>query len=156
MELSSSGVPVGVGSPLIAPNSESKGGAVTLISYAKNGKAGRAARYNPNTQTTTYSTPPVVAKKSAEKFFKTFRKRSKSASRLGRSQESLDRVGTDDFRGSDCSLNNYSLRDADCEPSIRPSPVREKLKEKVTLVGFSSNSELNAFNLSSFDADDAP
>ncbi|XP_059091707.1 uncharacterized protein LOC131887187 isoform X2 [Tigriopus californicus] len=151
MELSSSGH---------GPGKES----VTLLSYACNRSGARPSRYNPKSKcTTSYNSgavPPVVAKKS-DKFFKTFRRRSKSASRLQRDQNSPD------FRGSDCSLNTlgfdddedrgvdpdlnkltYSLNGRERGPASHPShPEAPKKPDRVTLVGFASHCELDRFGV---------
>lgn len=152
MELSSSGNGTGKES-------------VTLLSYACNRTGARPSRYNPKSKcTTSYNSgavPPVVAKKS-DKFFKTFRRRSKSASRLQRDQNSPD------FRGSDCSLNTLGLDyedDRRVDPDLtrltytlngrersgtasHPShPEAPKKPDRVTLVGFASHCELDRFGV---------
>ena len=132
-----------------------KDAGITLLSYQNNnkGKGNYQARYNNNNSNrNTNSIPPIVAKKS-EKFFRTLRKRSKSATRLHKSSA--------DFRGSDCSLNDYQLDEPICQNynnnynnttnfsgggnTLRgPRAYAEfEKKEKVTLVGFSSQCELN-------------
>lgn len=112
---------------------------VTLLSYANNESATSKRRYAVASTPTSALVPPVVAKKS-EKFFRTLRKRSKSASRLNK--ESI----SSDFGGSDFSLNNnYLPEDATSKlVSKEKSSVLSDIQDKVTLVGFASNLDLDS------------
>ena len=130
----------------------SRSESVTLLKFCNsNNNGGYKNKYHHHSATlgsNSRAIPPIVAKKS-EKFFRTLRKRSKSATRLNRSSTSPD------FRGSDGSLNNNYCLD---QPSQNPSPERISTQphrhsvfsetflgppDRVTLVGYSSQSELS-------------
>ena len=167
-----------------------KGDSVTLLSYANASTGTKTVSNNNNnsyvhrfashcvTQTGSncYSVaqpPPCVVKKS-EKFLRTFRRRSKSATRLTRETDSSespnrgihpeDRVRS--FGGSALTLNDESGFEP--EPSPKNSityvangerarnPDKCVKPERVTLVGFATKSTCNLLNLtgdSSFDGD---
>ncbi|QQP42102.1 FYVE_ RhoGEF and PH domaincontaining protein 4like, partial [Caligus rogercresseyi] len=91
---------------------------VTLISYYSGEYSGRG-RLKSNTVV-----PPVLAKKS-ERFFKTLRRRSKSASRLGEPKDIED-------KRSNLTITSNGER-------LKRNPERIKKSDKVTLVGFSSS-----------------
>jgi hypothetical protein len=125
---------------------------VTLLSYANAGDAGasvkrRYANHSSQATPTSGVIPPVVAKKS-EKFFRTLRKRSKSATRLNNGNND-----SSDFRGSDLSLNsgnNYLVDNSSIPVTTnriyrdRNSELKDKQDERVTLVGFASNLDLDS------------
>ena len=125
--------------PGIAPVVEEP--APKLLSYGNR----KSRFYNTNSQkdnlqSSSALVPPVVSRKSAEKFLKTLRRRSKSASR------SNLQLGKE-LRGSDGSLNKYCLSRPDEEPQQHQKKsnnlISDKKSEKVTLVGFSSHCELD-------------
>ena len=140
---------------------KSSGGseAVTLLSYANSRTGTRTYNLQSNTtntrlfsqnaQTTSGGAiPPIVAKKS-EKFFKTFRRRSKSASRVNK-EKGGPRSRSPDFRGSDYSLNQVTFED---DPNVitytlngerARNPDFSRKPDQVTLVGFASHGELRS------------
>ncbi len=129
------------------------GGAVTLLSYARpedqQGSGGRARIFQKGGSSSSSSSSSVA------KVFKTLRRRSKSASRLKdqekRQQQGRQQQDQDDFRGSDCSLNQLDnrYRVLDDDP-VRPitytcngerlsrDPDSARKPDRVTLIGFTS------------------
>lgn len=139
MSLSSSAL--NLGAPLSESTPNHRNG-VTLLSYAKSAKSASSRRLFSTKSSVISSSaaaqpPPIVTKKSAEKFLRTLRKRSKSATRL-RTARNSDNF---DFRGSDTSLNRYNLDESSAEVNNKKTGIDVAGGEKVTLVGFTSNSE---------------
>ena len=158
-----------------------KAEAVTLLSYANNhtgtktvpnnnnNHSGYIHRFASNCVTPNGSNcyavaqpPPCVVKKS-EKFLRTFRRRSKSASRVretGPSDISPSRNATPDsgrnFGGSALTLNEEVTFESEPKSSITYVANGERARnpdkcgkpERVTLVGFATKSTCNLLNLS--------
>ncbi len=120
--------------------------AVTLLSYSNGGGGGRFyQQQGGKTKSSLHQRPPV--KKSAEKFFRTLRKRSKSASRLNCEEEArsvhergLNQSETDveedaaDGDGDDDVVITYRVNERP------PNPGGGGKREKVQLVGFAHHS----------------
>ena len=158
-----------------------KAEAVTLLSYANSSTGTKTVNNNNNNSyvhrfasncvtqngSNCYAVaqaPPCVVKKS-EKFLRTFRRRSKSATRLRESgpEESPTRnISSDDrirnFGGSALTLNEEPSIESDPKPRSgityvangerARNPDRCGKPERVTLVGFATKSTCNLLNLS--------
>lgn len=154
----------------LTPPRRQKGESVTLLSYANNYTGSRTIsngyvhRFTSNNIVSNGSNfyavaPPCIVKKS-EKFLRTFRKRSKSASRL-RASESTDNLAQNNdcnsnFGGSVLTLHEDSFYDQSLgENEITYVANGERAKnpdkcvkpEKVTLVGFATKSTCDLFHL---------
>uniref|UniRef100_A0A0K2TZB4 FYVE, RhoGEF and PH domaincontaining protein 4like [Nasonia vitripennis] n=1 Tax=Lepeophtheirus salmonis TaxID=72036 RepID=A0A0K2TZB4_LEPSM len=97
---------------------------VTLISYYSGEHSGRG-------RVKSTVVPPVIAKKS-EKFFKTLRRRSKSASRLGDYSRKESNTNSSSSVSSASSILTYTANGERAR-----NPDRIKKQDKVKLVGFS-------------------
>ena len=153
-----------------------KADAVTLLSYANSSTGTKTVSNNNNNYVHRFASncvtqsgsncysvaqaPPCVIKKS-EKFLRTFRRRSKSASRLREVNDSPNRGGlnSDDrnrnFSGSALTLNDESELEQEPESSITYVANGERARnpdkcikpDKVTLIGFATKSSSNLLSL---------
>jgi hypothetical protein len=164
---------------LSAASRRHKAEAVTLLSYANSATGTKTVsnnyvhRYASNCVTPSGSNcyavaqaPPCVVKKS-EKFLRTFRRRSKSATRLRESAESSPnrRLSGDDrsrnFGGSALTLNDDAASDVDSKPNASityvangeraRNPDKCVKPDRVTLVGFATKSSCNLLSLTGGD-----
>ena len=107
---------------------------VTLLRYFTDN---RGRHRSNSTQALNLQQPPIV-KKSADKFFKTLRRRSKSASRIPSSKR------TENQLNNSVNSEDSITYTANGEPARNPDKIRKQ--EKVTLVGFSTINNNNNNN----------